>query len=144
MAQSLRIATWNANGMLKRIQELELFLWDQKIDVCLISETHLNRDSFCKIRGYLIYHTTHPSNNGRGGSAVIVKDNIKHYEESKYETYAMQVIAVNILTKTKNITIAAIYCPPGKKLKNNDYLGLFQMLGDHFIIGGDYNAKHTY
>ena len=55
---------------------------------------------------------------------------------------------MNIQTKKneKNVTIAAIYCPPRKKLKEKkkDYLELFQTLGDHFIIGDNYNAKHTY
>lgn len=112
--------------------------------MCLISETHLNKNFIYKIKGYLIYHSTHPSNNRRGRSAVIVKDNIKHYEESMYETCAIQTTAVNIQTKIKNVTIEAIYCPLEKKLEKKDYLGLFQALGDYFIIGGNYNAKHTY
>ena len=34
---SLRIATWNANGLTQHLAELELFLNTEKIDICLIS-----------------------------------------------------------------------------------------------------------
>lgn len=37
------IATWNANGILQRRHELEVFLQTEKIDICLLSETHLTK-----------------------------------------------------------------------------------------------------
>lgn len=81
MARSIRIATWNANGLRQHKAELEIFLEEQKIDVCLISETHLTRESYLKIHGFKIYHTIHPTNKTRGGAGVIIRANIRHYEE---------------------------------------------------------------
>jgi len=57
MAGSLRIATWNANGVKQHQSELEIFLEDQKIDICLISETHFTKESSFKVRGFRAYHT---------------------------------------------------------------------------------------
>lgn len=144
MASTLRIVAWNANGLIQRAQILEAFLWSEKIDVGLISETHLTRESYCKIRGYKIYHTVRPDKVGKGGTAVVIKENIKHFEETKYETSGIQATAVNVQMKSKDITIAAVYCPPGQALDKNDYLQFFESTGDCFIIGGDFNAKHTY
>src|ERR1044071_6731975 len=78
---NLRIATWNATGILNRREELEVFLHMQSIDICLLSETHFTRESYLKIRGYRTYHTLHPDNQARGGSAIIIKESINHYEE---------------------------------------------------------------
>lgn len=141
---SFRIVAWNANGILQHAQELEIFLWEQKIDVCLVSETHFSKENYLKIKGYKLYHTIHPDNTARGGSAVLIKENIKHFEETNYGTQAIQATAVKICTKTKKFTVTAIYCPPRYALEKNDYLRLFKTLGNHFIIGGDFNAKHTY
>jgi exonuclease III len=76
MGSDIRIATWNANGITRNQAELQVFLELQKIDICLISETHLTRQSYLSFRGYNFYHTIHPSNTARGGSAIIIKSNI--------------------------------------------------------------------
>jgi hypothetical protein len=81
----------------------------KKIHICLISETHLTRQSYLSFRGYNFYHTIHPSNTARGRSAIIIKCNITHYEEQNMELEKNQVTAIKINTKKeKKITIAAI------------------------------------
>ena len=75
---------------------------------------------------------------------MLVKENIKHCEEDNVENKKMQVTAMCIQTKLMDITIAAIYCPPRFKMEKEEYIHLFQKLGNCFIIGGDYNEKNTY
>ena len=79
----LRIMTWNANGLVHRKQELEEFLYSENIDIALISETHFTNKSYLKIRGYSMYYTTHPSGRAHAGSAIIVKNGIKHHEQKE-------------------------------------------------------------
>ncbi|CAL1672120.1 unnamed protein product [Lasius platythorax] len=138
----IRIAEWNANGLIQHIQEIEMFLRDQKIDVCLISETHFTKETYIKIRGYLVYHTVHPSNKARGGTAVIVKNELKHHEETNYQTEAIQATSIKVQNKYKQYMITAVYCPPRYILKKEDFVKLFQTQGEYYIIGGDFNAKH--
>lgn len=142
-SKNIRIAAWNANGLLKRKHELQVFLDIHKIDVCLISETHFTKQSFVKFRGYHTYHTIHPQNSARGGTAVIIKDTITHSVGEKHETCQIQSTSVLIRTKKYILTIAAIYCPPRHNLKKDDYLDLLQHLGERFILGGDLNAKNV-
>lgn len=73
----LRIMTWNANGLNERTQELEIFLRTMNIDIALISETHFTNKSYIKIKGFEAQWTNHPSERARGGSAIIIKENIK-------------------------------------------------------------------
>lgn len=143
MTKDLRIVTWNANGILQHQTELQVFLDVQKIDICLVSETHLTNQNYLKLRGYSIYVTVHPENTARGGSAVIVKDNIKHYEEQKYATCKIQATSIKIMTGKYKITGAAAYCPPRNNLKMEDYQSFLLGLGDRFIVGGDFNAKNS-
>jgi hypothetical protein len=70
MANSLRIMEWNANGLLRHQHELEIILSTENIDICLISETHFTKESFIRFKNYITYHTIHPANTARRGSAV--------------------------------------------------------------------------
>lgn len=141
MAGSIRIAAWNANGLEQRNLELALFLDSQKIDICLIAETHFTKETVMRLRGYKVYHT--PSNKCRGGSAVIVKENIKHHEELKFSSEIIQATTIRIHIKKLQCNITAIYSPPRHNIMVEDYIEFLQSLGNRFVAGGDYNSKHT-
>lgn len=125
MDQNLKVICWNANGLLQHQQELQVILETNNIDICLISETHFTKHTQTKFKNYKIYHTAHPENSAKGGSAVIVKNNIQQYEELKYITEKIQATVVCIKTKHKKINIAAIYCPPKHSIKKEDYSDFF-------------------
>ena len=145
MSSTLRILIWNANGLAHHVPELEIFLNLEKIDICLISESHLTETSFIKIRDYECYHAIHPGGKARGGSTVIVKKNIKHYEEPGIQEESMQVKTIKVETNNnKEYSISSIYCPPRFNLNKDEYNTLFKSLGSNFIIGGDFNAKNTH
>lgn len=141
---SLHIMEWNANGLLKHQQELQAILNKENIDICLISETHFTKESFIRFKNYSTYHSIHPANTARGGSAVIIKDNIKHYEEEKYITCDIQATNIAVETTKHKLTVSAIYCPPRYNICEEEYIALFEKLNNRFIIGGDFNAKHTH
>lgn len=144
MVSDLRILEWNANGLLQHQHELQVILETQHIDVCLISETHFTNQMYIKFNGYHIYHALHPQNTARGGAAVIIKQNIIHYERQSYETEEIQAASVSIRTKKFEITVASMYSPPRHIIDRNAYSFFFNTLGEKFIVGGDFNAKHTH
>lgn len=94
------------------ISKLEIFLRDERVDICLISETHFTKHLYVKIRDFFCYHTSHPADKARGGSAVLIRDNITHHEELKLASSMMQVTIINIKAKNREFKISAIYCPP--------------------------------
>jgi hypothetical protein len=144
MANTQRITAWNSNGLIQHNESLHVTLISQKIDVCLISETHFTRESCLKLRGFEVYHTIYPRNCARGGSTVIIKTRISHYEDVKIEKEEFQVTSVKIKTTTGHLTVAAIYSPLRHNLKRGDYLTFLQSFTGKFIIGGDFNSKNTH
>lgn len=144
MINTIKIMAWNCNGLQKHHHELQVVLDIENVDVCLISETHFTKHSHIKFKGYTVYHALHPANKGRGGSAVIIKDKIKHYECSKYEEPDIQSVSITITTKRFPLTVAAIYCPPRYTIGHHTYLDLLKSFGERFVLGGDFNAKNTY
>jgi len=50
MDKLLKIATWNANGLAKHTQEIKTFIFNQNIDILLVSETHsINKSCLVKL-----------------------------------------------------------------------------------------------
>lgn len=145
MANNLRIMEWNANGLLCHQQELQVVLNAEKIDVCLISETHFTNHSYIKLKGYEVYHTLHPDNRARGGSAIIIKESVKHYEEAKYISQEIQATSVTLtLANQRVLTLIAVYSPPRYVIKADQYVELLSSCGNRFIMGADFNAKHSH
>ena len=141
---SLHIMEWNAKGLMQHRHELQTILHTENIDICLISETHFIKESYIRIKNYSTYLCNHPANTVRGGSAVIIKNNIKHHEEEKYATYYIQAATVTIETTKQKLNVSAIYCPPRYNIQVSEYNDLFNRLDSRFIIGGDFNTKHTH
>jgi hypothetical protein len=48
------------------------------------------------------------------------------------------------LRHQNKLTVTATYCPPKYNIYANDYKTIFDKMNSRFIIGGDFNAKHTH
>lgn len=142
MGSNLKLALWNANGLVSQGPEIAAFIRLHDIDIMLISETRYTNRSYYRIQGYTIYDTKHPDGTGHAGSAVIIRNSIKHYESPKYQTEQIQATNICVKDRYGTLTISAIYCPPKHKIKEDVYTQFFATLGSRFLAGGDYNAKH--
>ena len=112
MAHKHKIAIWNANGLCQHTQEINSFLQTFQLDILLVSETHFTERSHMKIPNYNIYHTTHPDETAHGGTAVIIRQNIKHHARAEYKQNNIQTTSISLEDNTRKRTISAIYCPP--------------------------------
>jgi exonuclease III len=135
---------WNANGLLQHQNELQVILSTENIDICLISETHFTKGSFIRFKNYITYHTIHPAYTARGGSAVIIRNNIKHFEEKMYVICDIQGAIVTVGTSKQKLIVSAIYCLPRYSIYANEFKTLFDKMNRPFFIGGDFNAKHIH
>jgi hypothetical protein len=117
MAKFLRIGLWNANGLEQHKEEVKTFLINNHIDVLLISETHFTERTYFKIPNYVTYNTNHPEGTAHGGTAILIKSIIHHYELPKYKKNLLQSTAIKVTTLPYDLTIAAVYCPPRHNIK---------------------------
>lgn len=142
-ASDLRIFNWNANGILNSKDQLQILLTEQKIDICFISETHFTNQSYLRLPGYNVHHIHHPDNQAHGGSAIIIKNNIKYNEDDNLQLDHIQLTVLNISSTKQSFKVGAVYIPPKHNLKKADYHNILTHMGERFLIGGDFNAKHT-
>lgn len=139
----LKIVVWNANGISQSKSELQTFLLIHKIDVMLISETHLTNKHFFHIKNYFFYDTKHPDNKAHGGSGILIRRGIKHYPHSTISETYIQTTNVTVEETYGKCVFLAVYCPPRYIIDKEHFTAFFTTLGPKFLAGGDYNAKHT-
>lgn len=95
----------------------------------LISEIHCTGKSYVNIPYYNVYHTNHPDGCAHDGSAILIRNKIKHSHITPYCEDYIQATSMVVDEWAGPLTIAAI-CPPKHRLKEI-----------HFT---DFNAKHTH
>lgn len=137
----LKIVQWNANGVSQHKLEIETFLNRHSIDIMLISETHLTSKNNFKMHGYTIYETKHPDDKSRGGTAILIKNRIRHYQLDSISEKNIQATSIAVIEWNRTLNISSIYCPPNKKITEEEFSQYFKSLGTRFLAAGDYNAK---
>lgn len=96
MSYNFKIVLWNANGLSRHKLELENFLNAQNINILLVSETHFSNKNFFKINGYHVYITNNLNGKAHGGTAILIKKNIRHYELPSYNQDNIQATSVRL------------------------------------------------
>ena len=108
-AVSLRVATFNANGMSSKFFAIKSLLFSQKVDILLVQETWLFNLNKFSVSGYNVIHISAMDSDrplvGRpfGGIAIYIRDDIKFEqisplkkpEQVDIDTYA-RVLAINL------------------------------------------------
>jgi hypothetical protein len=141
---SLSVLLWNANGLARHRDELDFYLHDRRIDIALIAETHFTSRTRFYIRDYIIYRTDHPDDRAHGGVAVIVKSHLNHAPCPSITHPHIQLSTIILKTVHKSIIIGSVYCPPRFRITKEMFTEFFSDQGQCFLIGGDFNAKHTH
>lgn len=137
---SLAICIWNADGLSRKKDELEIFAKDNGLDVILVSETHLTSKPDPKLFGYELYRCDRP-NSHWGGVAIYIKSNISHHLTGTPTLTTIEACSVQVDTKNGPLCLSALYKRPSMRLDPADVTALLNRRGQ-VILGGDLNCKH--
>lgn len=78
-----------------------------------------------------------------GGAAIYIKSSLMFHSVPNFCQPYLQSCASLLYLNNTPTTIAAIYSPPKHNINIQNYVDYFSTLSHNFIIGGDYNTKHT-
>lgn len=141
-SNSLLILTWNSNGLINRRNELLATLQNSRIDIALISETHLTNITQINLPGYHIIKSNHPDGTAHAGAAIFIRTPLLFYPLPQYQTAHKQACGIAIILNNIPINIYAIYSAPRHSITPTLFQHFFSTLDQRFIIGGDLNAKN--
>lgn len=152
----LKIAQINVNSIISNERRANLLgmLREQDPDVVLLCETKLNDKHKIQFKKYKIIRNDRTNSNQGGGTAILIKKEIKIKEIINLESTDKKLIEKTIinleLKNNKNFYIVSAYAP-GSEYKNfiKEFKEIFFELklhhsNNYFIIGGDFNAKHQH
>lgn len=137
---SIKICSWNVNGLRPKLNELREFISRLKIDIMLLNETKLSENSVFKLKNYQIIRKDRTANGG--GVAMIISNKVGFKVGFKQCSIANQISLECICIKiTGNIHIVAAYNEPRNKFNNRD-ISTLTNIGNRVLIIGDLNARH--
>jgi hypothetical protein len=87
----------------------------------LIGETHFTDRSYFNKLKYLTCSTNHPDTTANGGTDMLIKRAINHYELPKYRLNHLQATVMKVMMSQYELTVAAVYCPPKHKIKKENF-----------------------
>lgn len=143
--KSLIILLFNANGLKNHVLELQHVLYNRRIDIAFITETHFTLYSKIPIPGYNLRKSNHPDGTAHGGVAILIKSQLQFQPLPDFSQDFLQSCAISIQLNNIPVAIAAIYAPPKHNVTLNNWSNYFETINytfNNFIIGGDFNAKH--
>lgn len=146
---NLKIVYWNAQSISKKIIEFYDFLKNNNIDVALVCETWLKRDTkLLNNTNFSIYRLDRECTN-HGGVAIFVKKSVKHKSLQYYNTKVIEAIGIEIFCKNnRTISLISAYYP-GTNASSENFnhfrsdIRLLTQNSNSYFICGDLNSKHN-
>ncbi|KAJ8975573.1 hypothetical protein NQ317_018105 [Molorchus minor] len=136
---SIKVLSWNVNGIRSRRNELLEIADRPDPDVIAIQETKIDSRHEFRMRGYRVY--LQDRNIRGGGVAVLVKSNITHHQTRAGGLGNLEVIGIEIqLPRREPLHILSCYQPRMIPLLGEDLGDLFPD-AQQVIAIGDFNAK---
>ena len=139
-AGTLRLACWNADGVRGKRLELEHFLGQHGVDICLLSETFLKPGQAFRLANYVCHRTDRPT--AGGGTAILVRRGIKHHSVPVPGLAQLEATAIQTELAGRPVKILAVYLSPSRPLIRVD-LDACLAGGLPFLMAGDLNTKHV-
>jgi hypothetical protein len=137
--KALRLACWNADGVRGRKLELEKFLSEHGVDICLLNETHLLAKRALKFTNYVCHRTDRPTPGG--GTAILVPKGIDHYAVPVSGLQYLEATAIHLVLATRPVKLVSAYLAPTRPLIESE-LTACPSGGIPVLMAGDINGKH--
>lgn len=141
---AINIMTMNTTSLKarERRQEADQFVKDEKVDVILIQETHLNEKHTLKFANMQVYR-----NDDGVGTAIGILDKYKSERVRVDSLKTVVVAAAKIKRQNETIVVMSVYVPCGAlRCEVAEDLKTIGEKCDEFdwcILGGDWNARNV-
>jgi exonuclease III len=114
----LWLACWNADGVRGRKLQLEQFLSEHGVDICLLNETHLVAERALRFANYVCHRTDRHTPGG--GTAILVHKGVDHYAVPVSGLQYLEATAIHLVLATRPVKIMSAYLAPTRPLIESD------------------------
>ena len=103
--KTLRLACWNADGVRGGKLELEHFLSQQGVDICLLSKTFINPEQTFRLANYVCHQTDRPTVGG--GTAILVRRGIVQHSVPVLDLTHLDATAIQVTLAGRPVIVLA-------------------------------------
>jgi len=103
----VRVACWNADRVRSRKLELEQFLGQHGVNICLLNETYLNPGQPFRLANYVCHRTDRPTLGG--GTAILVRLGIVHQSVPVPGLTHLEATAIQVTLAGRPVIVLAAY-----------------------------------
>ena len=138
------VLQWNTRSLISHWGQFKQYILNNNPLAAAIQETHFIDTDFInytlRIPGYSLY--THNVNGTprRGGSALLISNNLLHHQIDLQSP--LDAVGVNIKIAQLELTLISIYLSPSVALNTNFLSQLFSNINTPCLIMGDFNSHH--
>lgn len=113
----------------------------EKIHICILSETWLDSNCSSKINSYMYRQDRDDS---YGGIAIVIHKSIKaQCNNIILPNPYIQALHIKIFNCCYLENVIAIHCPPNVSTSSRDWKVLFSKWSSKTIVAGDFNGHHS-
>lgn len=146
-ASEVKLLMWNACSIRHKVDELLDLVNNLRIDIILLSETHLDENTRLRVPGFDIHRNDRPPVADRktrpaGGTAILTRQGLLTTRLPTPVLKNMEATVIRMEINSQMHTIIAAYCPSGANNIVRSDLDKLLALGTKVLIGGDFNSKH--
>jgi hypothetical protein len=124
----------------RRKLQLEHFLSQHGVDICLLSETFLNAGQAFRLANCVCHCTDRPT--AGGVTAILVRRGIVHHSVPVQGLTYLEATAVQVTLASRPVKILAAYLSPSRPLIGVDLTACFGW-GLPVLMASDLKAKHV-
>lgn len=128
---------WNCFALKNKINDLEMFINNRKIDIVLLNETKLDNSFTSNINNYEIIRKDR--NNRGGGVAIIINNEVDFEIIDSYDSFNLEIISIKVYVNNKEFIIICFYLPPNATFPNEFFKKIEKE--KNLIVAGDLNCK---
>jgi hypothetical protein len=128
------LVCWNADDVCDK-KELDHFLAQHGINICLLTEKHLRSGEVFRLANYVCHHNDRLSEGG--GTAILVSRGIDHHTVPVQGLQHVEATAIQVMLAGKPVKILATYLSPTQPLIAS------HLSACPVLMAGDLNAKHV-
>jgi len=109
-SKALRLDYWNTDGVRGKKLELEYFLSQHGVYICLLSETFLKPDLAFRLANYVCHCTDRRT--AMGGTTILLRRGIVHHSLPVLVLTPLEATAVQVTLAGRPVKILADYLSP--------------------------------
>jgi len=113
-------------NLINHRNELLAILQNSRIDIALISETHLTNVSHINLPSFQIIKSNHSDGTAFAGTTIIVRLSLLFYPLPQYQAAHTQACGISLTLNNIPINICAIYSPPSHSITPKSLPALLQ------------------